>query len=367
MLCYQYIKRVTFKNVFFILLTFSFFSCKGQGKDKPVQNTEQIYPAPFLKKPTTFPQIHSNLNGKVREFVRTMFQDKKGNYWFGTNGDGIIRYDGKHLETMTIEGMHPNFRVLEIVEDQIGHLWFATSEGLLHYDGQKFFSYANNEGLQSVDEEIWGLTFDKSGRLWVGSVSGVRLFDGKKFTPFTLPDTKVENQNPMLSAQLVFKIIEDQKGTMWFATDGNGIFTYKNGEFTHLTTKNGLSDNHVADILEDTKGNIWLGSFYGGVSKYDGKKFSHFTKDGIIKGEEAYNLYEDSRGQIWFTAEGFGVYRYDGTHFTQYTSDDGLTTNVVQRILEDNKGQYWFGTWQGVCIFDGQKFADAKEKESWTK
>jgi ligand-binding sensor domain-containing protein len=123
----------------------------------------------------------------------------------------------------------------------------------------------------------------------------------------------------------------------------------------------------VADILEDTKGNIWLGSFYGGVSKYDGKKFTHFTKDGIIKGEEAYNLYEDSRGHIWFTAEGYGVYRYDGTHFTQYTSDDGLTTNVVQSILEDNKGQYWFGTWQGMCIFDGQKFVDAKEKEPWTK
>jgi ligand-binding sensor domain-containing protein len=64
---------------------------------------------------------------------------------------------------------------------------------------------------------------------------------------------------------------------MWFATDGNGIFTFKNGEFTHLTTKNGLSDNHVADIHQDTKGNIWIGSFYGGVSRYDGQKFTHFT------------------------------------------------------------------------------------------
>lgn len=48
----------------------------------------------ILKKMTVFPQIHTNLNGMVSEFVRSMYQDTKGNYWFGTNGNGIIRYDG---------------------------------------------------------------------------------------------------------------------------------------------------------------------------------------------------------------------------------------------------------------------------------
>jgi ligand-binding sensor domain-containing protein len=56
---------------------------------------------------TTFPQIHTNLNGMVREFVRSMYQDTKGNYWFGTNGSGIIRYDGTLLEKMNIERIGP--------------------------------------------------------------------------------------------------------------------------------------------------------------------------------------------------------------------------------------------------------------------
>ncbi|MBK7036818.1 MAG: hypothetical protein IPH42_10920 [Bacteroidetes bacterium] len=30
-----------------------------------------------LNQSTTFPQIHTNLNGMVREFVRTMYQDKR--------------------------------------------------------------------------------------------------------------------------------------------------------------------------------------------------------------------------------------------------------------------------------------------------
>jgi ligand-binding sensor domain-containing protein len=102
------------------------------------------------------------------------------------------------------------------------------------------------------------------------------------------------------------------------------------------------------------------------VSKFDGKTYTNFTKDGIIEAIETGSFCEDNQGNIWFAAEGYGVYRYDGTNFTQFTTDNGLTSNVVQSIFEDNKGQLWFGTWQGICIYDGQKFVNVKDKEPWT-
>ena len=344
-------------------------SCTGQIKEKSTANkTEnQVNTQPLiLKQSTTFPQIHTNLNGMVREFVRTMHQDKKGNFWFGTNGDGIIRYDGKILEKITVAGINPSFRVLEIVEDHAGNLWFGTCQGLIKYDGNEFTTFSQKEGLPGEDAEIWALAMDKNGLIWVGSMGGVSHFDGVQFKPFSLPDSKVEKPKYMLSNQLVFKIIEDKNGTMWFATDGNGIFKYNNGNFTHLTTENGLVDNNTADIVEDRQGNIWMGTFYGGVSKFDGKTYTNFTQDGMIAGTETYNFYEDSQGNIWFTAEGYGVYRYDGNSFKQFTTQNGLTSNVTLSILEDNKGQIWFGSWQGLSIFDGEKFMDAKHKEPWT-
>jgi len=355
------------RNVILIVLSFQISFCNGQVKEKPVNDSteNEVNTQPIiLNQSTTFPQIHTNLNGMVREFVRTMYQDKKGNFWFGTNGNGIIRYDGKTLEKISIEGLRPFNVVREIVEDKAGHLWFGTDYGLIKYDGEKFTTYSEKDGLQ--DDEIWGLKIDKSGLIWVGSIGGVSHFDGEKFIPFPLPDSMVENPNHMLSYKLVFKIIEDKSGTIWLVTDGNGIFKYNKGEVTHLTTKNGLTDNNTADILEDKEGNIWIGTFNGGVSKFDGKTYTNFTKDGIIEGIETYNFCEVSQGNIWFSAENIGVYKYNGANFTQFTTDKGLTTNVVQSIYEDNKGQLWFGTWQGISIYDGQKFMNAKDKEPWT-
>jgi ligand-binding sensor domain-containing protein len=61
-------------------------------------------------------------------------------------------------------------RVIEIVEDKAGNVWFGTSDGLIKYDGKKFTKFSKKEGLQGEDEEIWGLTIDKSGLIWVGSM-----------------------------------------------------------------------------------------------------------------------------------------------------------------------------------------------------
>jgi streptogramin lyase len=374
---HEKIKMIKIKNknslpstiLIFVFIALNLSSCYGQINENNVgkeENTQKNQTTSW-KQNTTFPQIHTNLNGMVREFVRTMFQDTKENYWFGTNGNGIIRYDGQTLETISTKEIKPNTRVTEIVEDKAGNVWFGTSDGLVKYDGEKFTTFSGKEGLQGVDMEIWGLTIDKSGLIWVGAIGGVSHFDGEKFIPFPLPDLMVENPQHMLSDKLVFKIIEDKSGTIWLVTDGNGIFKYNKGEFSHLTKKNGLTDNNVADILEDKEGNIWIGTFYGGISKFDGKTYTNFTKDGIIEGIETYNLCEDRQGNIWFSAEGYGVYRYDGTNFTQFTTENGLTTNVVQSIFEDNKQQVWFGTWQGISLYDGEKFMNAIEKEPWVK
>ena len=171
-----------------MMLTLHLYSCTGQVNEKSVVDTienEESSPQLMLSQTTTFPQIHTNLNGMVREFVRTMYQDKKGNYWFGTNTNGIIRYDGTSLDKMTIKPTQKGFSVREIIEDKVGNVWFATSSGLVKFDGDKFATYATEVGLPN--EEIWSICMDRKGLIWVGTGEGVCHFDGEKFTPFILP------------------------------------------------------------------------------------------------------------------------------------------------------------------------------------
>ncbi|MBK8565641.1 MAG: hypothetical protein IPN76_20415, partial [Saprospiraceae bacterium] len=111
----------------FVFIALHLSSCFGQvNKNEGKEENSQKSQTTVLKQNTIFPQIHQ-FKWLVREFVRTMYQDTKGNYWFGTNGNGIIRYDGQILETISIEGINPYMRVIEIVEDKAGNVWFGTS------------------------------------------------------------------------------------------------------------------------------------------------------------------------------------------------------------------------------------------------
>lgn len=239
-------------------------SCVAQTTNNTTSNTDTIdsnetdvgYLIRDLRTaeiPTIFPQMHTNLNGKVSQFVRDMYEDNNGNFWFGTNGDGIIRYDGKSLEKfVSAKGL--GIAVREILEDETGNIWFGTSDGLIKYDGKKFRQYSVKENL--IDDEVWGLAIDTTGVIWVGTVKGVSKFDGENFTAFIVPKADVENPEPMLSENRISDIMIDNQNKIWFITDGYGITIFDGEHFSFLTEEKGLPDNNVADILEDRQGNI---------------------------------------------------------------------------------------------------------------
>ncbi|MBK6839731.1 MAG: hypothetical protein IPG90_16870 [Bacteroidetes bacterium] len=166
----------------------------------------------------------------VGQYIRSIFQDSKGNYWFGTAGQSVARFDGKILKYYSkkefflgndsVDHDYGN-SVHAIAEDKNGNIWFGTEHGAIKYDGKPLEVILKKWFEQYL---CWSksILIDKAGTLWVGTNGGVFRYipsadttEGKCFSLFQLlPPIKVKD------------IMEDKSGNIWFASEDNGVFRY---------------------------------------------------------------------------------------------------------------------------------------------
>jgi len=345
-------------------LVLTLTACNGQDKT-PVHSAQtsadsltatynrQLHP-PFLG-----PLNQQDPGNQISPFVRRIFQDQVGSMWFGTNGDGVIRYQGDSLQYLSVQQGFGGVAVRAILGDRHGNVWFGTNGGLTKYvPAQGFTNYTEQDGL--VNNDIWTMTFDQEGILWIGTLEGVSRFDGKEFTHFNLPETVSDPSRGVTSTRIVHHIMEDSKERMWFATNG-GAFIYDpsasddQARLTNISEKDGLCNNVVNCVLEDQQGNIWFATHHNGVCRWDGKSFTRFTAQDGVEGPEAWDLYQDRSGNIWFPTEGYGVFRYNGSKeypFTNFSETEGLASRAVQCTFEDKDGRIWCGGWLGLYRYD---------------
>ena len=128
-------------------------------------------------------------------------------------------------------------------------VWVGSRErGLARYDGDKFRGYTSRDGLAS--DAIRRLFCDSKGRLWIGTDSGVSLWDGKAFTHFS-------RSGGHLMSDLVNCFFEDSSGNIWTGTQ-SGVSRIKDGVWTALDVRDGISANEIREIFEDPLGIFWL-------------------------------------------------------------------------------------------------------------
>lgn len=301
-------------------------------------------------------------DGQLSAWVRNIFQDSRGDLWFGTNHYGIMRYDGDTLMYFDEDDGVGAGRITEITEDTDGIIWIGTYGGLTKYDGTSFSIIMPQH--DSISADIWSVEIDRAGQMWLGTIGGVVQFDGQEtFTPFPLPGTSVADTATILDYDRITAIREDQNGNLWFGTDGFGLCRFDGKSFRYFTKKNGLPGNVIYDLMVDREGHLWIGSMYGGISRYDGQTFTNFTKTGQVEGEEAGGFFQDTNGDIWFAAEHSGVYRYDGQAFTHF--NEGSKTQGILSIFRDRENRFWMGGWGGLFRFDGASLEVVSMKGPW--
>jgi ligand-binding sensor domain-containing protein len=171
--------------------------------------------------------------------IYSIYKDKKGNIWFGTNPVGVCRYDGKSFDWITEEDV-TEFRnegangVRSITEDKNGDFWFNTEYRYSVYDstslkGNKFYTRQKSIGgldgrnNSNLDEYLSSVIDDQSNLWFVTYLDGVWKYDGKKITPYAVQDNSKDIS--------LFSIYKDNNGDLWLGTHENGAYKFNGQTF----------------------------------------------------------------------------------------------------------------------------------------
>ncbi|MFK8038345.1 MAG: two-component regulator propeller domain-containing protein [Crocinitomicaceae bacterium] len=288
-----------------------------------------------------------------------IFQDSKGNYWFGSNGKGLYFYDGQNLKQITMEDGLISNHIRSIQEDNKGNIYIETPSGISHFNGSQFKTL---EVIKSANNH-WEL---EPNDLWFncnGNANHVYRFDGKNLYELQLPKQDIKNElnineeNIRYSPYTVFGIDKDKAGNIWFGTVIAGAFRYDGQSFLWVGDKE-LSrlpsgrEPGVRSILEDNNGHIWLSNFISkyaitddSIVQYQKIKITGISEKTVKNNILYFNSgLKDEDGNLWMTTYGGTVWKYDGKKLSNFKINNGKENVLLISIYQDNSGTLWLGT-----------------------
>ena len=191
---------------------------------------------------------NNNSNNYSDNFFRASWIDKKGNIYFGSTGNLLLK--------ITKDINATNGFSMEMIQLNSGNIRINTIFKLCELNAQT---------------------------LLIGSSTGVYEYN---FTTRNVKrfDTDIEAARQFNTSD-VRSLLFDDHSTLWIGTNGGGIYKYdtRNKKTVNYTSDNGLTDNSVYAIIQDSKKKLWI-STNKGLCKFDpgANLFQSFSyKDGI--------------------------------------------------------------------------------------
>lgn len=312
--------------------------------------------------------------------VWQIMRDSHNNVWFTTDGAGLLRYDpaSESFEHQRHQEANPNSlasdKTVGIFEDAQKNLWITGFPRGIHlYSStssqvRNFQQASPGQALQLNHNGVLSFLETPDQDIWVGTEMGVNRYD-----PVT---GRFENlSDPAGPLRLPLKPVTcmaiDEAGNYWIGTWGDGVYRLNRrlGQLQHFSAdgeQGSIRSNIVWDILPNPDGSLWFATQGGGLNRFDplSKTFTATMpgNDGSgLSGADLYQLIYDRQGRLWIAGTN-GLDRMDSkgnfSHFGLNKPDSlqPLPSIMIRSLLEDNNGRIWIGTLdRGAFVWQGDK------------
>ncbi|WP_298369488.1 two-component regulator propeller domain-containing protein [uncultured Lutibacter sp.] len=140
-----------------------------------------------LKKNPEFINYKNKKNDSTslsHNYVLTIFESSKGDIWIGTFGGGLNKLiassnpERDYFKNYSEKNGLPNNVIKGILEDDEGNLWLSTNKGLSKFNPttEVFKNYDSNDGLQNDEFGELARFKKRNGEMIFGGVSGFNTF-----------------------------------------------------------------------------------------------------------------------------------------------------------------------------------------------
>lgn len=253
------------------------------------------------------------------------------------------------FKNITIDDGLSQNSVIDIAQDNLGFMWFATQEGLNRYDGNEFKIFPKSfDDITNPDNSKLGKLLIYRETLWIISKGGnLEIMD--------LATEKFKSVNYFGSSRIKIPplsfIFIQKKGRVWMGTESNGIYIVnENFEvIQHFFANGPAGDKIVSDkinkIFKDKSGRFWILT-KNGINVYFDEELKSY-----LEGVNSNAIIEDSDGDIWLGSLGKGLFRKpkDSENFHKVLKmGDGLEIPgdlTVESLFLDSKMRLWVGTY----------------------
>lgn len=247
------------------------------------------------------------------DFVTVIERDAQKRLWVGTWGAGLNILNeatGTFERHQARPGMVNQF-VSSLAIDKRSNLWIGTLGGISRYNTREdTYEVIFSDQTATRINNVGCLLFDEANSLWVGSRYGLYhlessdgFMDDIQVTHFVHNDKDPNS----ISGNYVISIHQDQQGTIWVGTYGQGINKMirqkQSVVFESFGTSDGLSNTVIYGIEEDAEGNLWLSTDYG-LSRVNTETRvvrNYFKADGFLNNQYYWSAaHENEDGKLYF-------------------------------------------------------------------